>query len=101
MPASVIVSAPPPAQDPAPTTPVAKGTGLGPQAPDSQASPVPAPQVDEPQQPVPAQTSPAPLGPFPEGLLRVHLRQALFFPLSLPLVTTVKCLSLAPGPWTL
>ncbi|XP_052511649.1 BRD4-interacting chromatin-remodeling complex-associated protein isoform X3 [Budorcas taxicolor] len=45
VPASVIVSAPPPAQDPAPTTPVAKGTGLGPQAPDSQASPVPAPQV--------------------------------------------------------
>ncbi|KAM7233198.1 hypothetical protein CapIbe_015334 [Capra ibex] len=45
VPASVIVSAPPPAQDPAPTTPVAKGTGLGPQAPDSQASPVPAPQI--------------------------------------------------------
>uniref|UniRef100_I3LLE2 BRD4 interacting chromatin remodeling complex associated protein n=1 Tax=Sus scrofa TaxID=9823 RepID=I3LLE2_PIG len=45
VPASVIVSAPPPAQDPAPTTPVAKGAGLGPQAPDSQASPAPAPQI--------------------------------------------------------
>nr|XP_020753655.1 glioma tumor suppressor candidate region gene 1 protein [Odocoileus virginianus texanus] len=45
VPASVIVSAPPPAQDPAPTTPVAKGAGLGPQAPDSQTSPAPAPQV--------------------------------------------------------
>ncbi|XP_074172283.1 BRD4-interacting chromatin-remodeling complex-associated protein isoform X5 [Rhinolophus sinicus] len=45
VPASVIVSAPAPAQDPAPTTPVAKGAGLGPQAPDGQASPVPAPQV--------------------------------------------------------
>uniref|UniRef100_A0A8C3WLM4 BRD4 interacting chromatin remodeling complex associated protein n=1 Tax=Catagonus wagneri TaxID=51154 RepID=A0A8C3WLM4_9CETA len=45
MPASVIVSAPPPAQDPAPATPVAKGAGLGPQAPDSQASPAPAPQI--------------------------------------------------------
>nr|XP_019608139.1 PREDICTED: glioma tumor suppressor candidate region gene 1 protein [Rhinolophus sinicus] len=44
VPASVIVSAPAPAQDPAPTTPVAKGAGLGPQAPDGQASPVPAPQ---------------------------------------------------------
>ncbi|XP_072611946.1 BRD4-interacting chromatin-remodeling complex-associated protein isoform X3 [Vulpes vulpes] len=45
VPASVIVSAPPPAQDPAPSTPIAKGAGLGPQAPDSQASPAPAPQV--------------------------------------------------------
>nr|XP_006208744.1 BRD4-interacting chromatin-remodeling complex-associated protein [Vicugna pacos] len=45
VPASVIVSAPPPAQEPAPTTPVAKGAGLGPQAPDSQASPAPAPQI--------------------------------------------------------
>ncbi|XP_006898762.1 PREDICTED: glioma tumor suppressor candidate region gene 1 protein [Elephantulus edwardii] len=45
VPASVIVSAPPPTQDPAPATPVAKGAGLGPQAPDSQASPVPAPQI--------------------------------------------------------
>ncbi|XP_060145365.1 BRD4-interacting chromatin-remodeling complex-associated protein isoform X3 [Globicephala melas] len=45
VPASVIVSAPPPAQDPALTTPVTKGAGLGPQAPDSQASPAPAPQV--------------------------------------------------------
>ncbi|XP_058562722.1 BRD4-interacting chromatin-remodeling complex-associated protein isoform X2 [Neofelis nebulosa] len=45
VPASVIVSAPPPAQDPAPTTPTAKGAGLGPQAPDSQASPAPAPQI--------------------------------------------------------
>lgn len=45
VPASVIVSAPAPAQDPAPTTPVAKGAGLGPQAPDGQASPVPAPQI--------------------------------------------------------
>ncbi|XP_034802555.2 BRD4-interacting chromatin-remodeling complex-associated protein isoform X1 [Pan paniscus] len=45
VPASVIVSAPPPAQDPAPATPVAKGAGLGPQAPDSQASPAPAPQI--------------------------------------------------------
>ncbi|KAF3814770.1 hypothetical protein GH733_017046, partial [Mirounga leonina] len=43
VPASVIVSAPPPAQDPAPSTPIAKGAGLGPQAPDSQASPAPAP----------------------------------------------------------
>ncbi|XP_024624012.1 BRD4-interacting chromatin-remodeling complex-associated protein, partial [Neophocaena asiaeorientalis asiaeorientalis] len=45
VPASVIVSAPPPAQDPALTTPVTKGAGLGPQAPDSQASPAPAPQA--------------------------------------------------------
>ncbi|XP_012508708.1 PREDICTED: glioma tumor suppressor candidate region gene 1 protein [Propithecus coquereli] len=45
VPASVIVSAPPPAQDPAPATPIAKGAGPGPQAPDSQASPAPAPQV--------------------------------------------------------
>ncbi|XP_004271157.1 BRD4-interacting chromatin-remodeling complex-associated protein isoform X1 [Orcinus orca] len=45
VPASVIVSAPPPAQDPALTTPVTKGAGLGPQAPDSQASPAPAPQI--------------------------------------------------------
>ncbi|XP_072629504.1 BRD4-interacting chromatin-remodeling complex-associated protein isoform X4 [Canis lupus baileyi] len=45
VPASVIVSAPPPAQDPAPSTPIAKGAGLGPQAPDSQASPAPAPQM--------------------------------------------------------
>ncbi|KAM4801906.1 BRD4-interacting chromatin-remodeling complex-associated protein isoform X3 [Urocitellus parryii] len=45
VPASVIVSAPPPAQDPALATPTAKGAGLGPQAPDSQASPAPAPQV--------------------------------------------------------
>ncbi|KAM8790503.1 BRD4-interacting chromatin-remodeling complex-associated protein isoform 1-T1 [Rhynchonycteris naso] len=45
VPASVIVSAPAPAQDPAPTTPVAKGAGLGPQAPDGQASPAPAPQI--------------------------------------------------------
>ncbi|KAM9633631.1 BRD4-interacting chromatin-remodeling complex-associated protein [Trichechus inunguis] len=45
VPASVIVSAPPPTQDPAPVTPVAKGAGLGPQAPDSQASPAPAPQI--------------------------------------------------------
>ncbi|XP_014650560.1 PREDICTED: glioma tumor suppressor candidate region gene 1 protein [Ceratotherium simum simum] len=45
VPASVIVSAPPPAQDPALTTPVAKGAGLGPQAPDSQAAPAPAPQI--------------------------------------------------------
>ncbi|XP_027801541.2 BRD4-interacting chromatin-remodeling complex-associated protein [Marmota flaviventris] len=45
VPASVIVSAPPPAQDPALATPTAKGAGLGPQAPDSQASPAPAPQI--------------------------------------------------------
>ncbi|XP_006772110.1 PREDICTED: glioma tumor suppressor candidate region gene 1 protein [Myotis davidii] len=45
VPASVIVSAPAPAQDPAPTTPVAKGAGLGPQTPDGQASPAPAPQA--------------------------------------------------------
>ncbi|XP_040833817.1 BRD4-interacting chromatin-remodeling complex-associated protein [Ochotona curzoniae] len=43
VPASVIVSAPPPAQDPAPAG--AQGAGLGPQAPDSHASPVPAPQI--------------------------------------------------------
>ncbi|XP_004381862.1 BRD4-interacting chromatin-remodeling complex-associated protein [Trichechus manatus latirostris] len=48
VPASVIVSAPPPTQDPAPVTPVAKGAGLGPQAPDSQASPAPAPQLAGP-----------------------------------------------------
>ncbi|KAL4831018.1 hypothetical protein H8958_006086 [Nasalis larvatus] len=53
VPASVIVSAPPPAQDPAPATPVAKGAGLGPQAPDGQASPAPAPQVEGPQQRLP------------------------------------------------
>ncbi|XP_029414132.1 BRD4-interacting chromatin-remodeling complex-associated protein [Nannospalax galili] len=45
VPASVIVSAPPPAQDPALATPVAKGAGLGAQTPDSQASPAPAPQI--------------------------------------------------------
>ncbi|XP_036272281.1 BRD4-interacting chromatin-remodeling complex-associated protein isoform X3 [Pipistrellus kuhlii] len=45
VPASVIVSAPAPAQDPAPSTPVAQGAGLGPQTPDSQASPAPAPQI--------------------------------------------------------
>uniref|UniRef100_A0A8C5VFP6 BRD4 interacting chromatin remodeling complex associated protein n=1 Tax=Microcebus murinus TaxID=30608 RepID=A0A8C5VFP6_MICMU len=45
VPASVIVSAPPPAQDPAPATPVAKGAGPGTQAPDGQASPAPAPQI--------------------------------------------------------
>uniref|UniRef100_A0A8C2UN06 BRD4 interacting chromatin remodeling complex associated protein n=1 Tax=Chinchilla lanigera TaxID=34839 RepID=A0A8C2UN06_CHILA len=45
VPASVIVSAPPPAQDPALATPIAKGAGPGPQAPDSQASPAPAPQI--------------------------------------------------------
>ncbi|XP_057568145.1 BRD4-interacting chromatin-remodeling complex-associated protein isoform X3 [Hippopotamus amphibius kiboko] len=64
VPASVIVSAPPPAQDPAPTTPVAKGSGLGPQAPDSQASPVPAPQMV---------TAPFPALPQPKALLeRFH-----------------------------
>ncbi|XP_075392992.1 BRD4-interacting chromatin-remodeling complex-associated protein [Tenrec ecaudatus] len=45
VPASVIVSAPPPTQDPALATPAAKGAGLGPQAPDNQASPAPAPQI--------------------------------------------------------
>ncbi|XP_006868293.1 PREDICTED: glioma tumor suppressor candidate region gene 1 protein [Chrysochloris asiatica] len=40
VPASVIVSAPPPTQDPAPATPVAKGAGLGPQS-----SPAPGPQI--------------------------------------------------------
>uniref|UniRef100_H0VTR9 BRD4 interacting chromatin remodeling complex associated protein n=1 Tax=Cavia porcellus TaxID=10141 RepID=H0VTR9_CAVPO len=44
VPASVIVSAPPPAQDPALVTPIAKGAGPSPPAPDSQASPAPAPQ---------------------------------------------------------
>ncbi|XP_052511648.1 BRD4-interacting chromatin-remodeling complex-associated protein isoform X2 [Budorcas taxicolor] len=63
VPASVIVSAPPPAQDPAPTTPVAKGTGLGPQAPDSQASPVPAPQNQLGG--APAASTPAPTAPGP------------------------------------
>lgn len=51
VPASVIVSAPPPAQDPALATPVTKGAGLCAQTPDSQASPAPAPQVDVPWQP--------------------------------------------------
>ncbi|XP_037675409.1 BRD4-interacting chromatin-remodeling complex-associated protein isoform X2 [Choloepus didactylus] len=64
VPASVIVSAPPPAQDPAPATPVAKGAGLGPQAPDSQASPAPAPQMV---------TAPFPALPQPKALLeRFH-----------------------------
>lgn len=45
VPASVIVSAPPPAQDPALATPVTKGAGLGAQTPDSRASPAPAPQI--------------------------------------------------------
>ncbi|KAM6153599.1 LOW QUALITY PROTEIN: BRD4-interacting chromatin-remodeling complex-associated protein [Erethizon dorsatum] len=45
VPASVIVSAPPPTQDPALATPIAKGAGCGPQAPDSQASPALAPQI--------------------------------------------------------
>ncbi|KAF5918499.1 hypothetical protein HPG69_018283 [Diceros bicornis minor] len=65
VPASVIVSAPPPAQDPAPTTPVAKGAGLGPQAPDSQASPAPAPQVDEPSSLCPSSDQPCPSPPLP------------------------------------
>uniref|UniRef100_A0A2K5HUA1 GLTSCR protein conserved domain-containing protein n=1 Tax=Colobus angolensis palliatus TaxID=336983 RepID=A0A2K5HUA1_COLAP len=71
VPASVIVSAPPPAQDPAPATPVAKGAGLGPQAPDGQASPAPAPQVEGPQQRVsalgvpPPASNPAPTAPGP------------------------------------
>uniref|UniRef100_G1QS67 BRD4 interacting chromatin remodeling complex associated protein n=1 Tax=Nomascus leucogenys TaxID=61853 RepID=G1QS67_NOMLE len=65
VPASVIVSAPPPAQDPAPATPVAKGAGLGPQAPDGQASPAPAPQVEGPQPPLSAaQTQPCPSCPL-------------------------------------
>uniref|UniRef100_A0A2K6SXG0 BRD4 interacting chromatin remodeling complex associated protein n=1 Tax=Saimiri boliviensis boliviensis TaxID=39432 RepID=A0A2K6SXG0_SAIBB len=60
VPASVIVSAPPPAQDPAPATPVAKGAGLGHQAPDGQASPAPTPQ-----QPMSAaQTQPRPSCPL-------------------------------------
>ncbi|XP_028635397.1 BRD4-interacting chromatin-remodeling complex-associated protein isoform X2 [Grammomys surdaster] len=45
VPASVIVSAPPPAQDPALAASVTKGAGLGAQTPDSQASPAPAPQI--------------------------------------------------------
>ncbi|XP_069857190.1 LOW QUALITY PROTEIN: BRD4-interacting chromatin-remodeling complex-associated protein-like [Dipodomys merriami] len=72
VPASVIVSAPPPAQDPALATPIAKGAGPGPQAPDSQASPAPAPQIPAaapPKGPGPA-SSPslphqAPLGDSP------------------------------------
>ncbi|XP_054938762.1 BRD4-interacting chromatin-remodeling complex-associated protein [Physeter macrocephalus] len=67
-PASVIVSAPPPAQDPALTTPAAKGAGPGPQAPDSQASPAPAPQVDEPQQPLSQRRPAPPLAPLPRSL---------------------------------
>ncbi|XP_054320234.2 BRD4-interacting chromatin-remodeling complex-associated protein isoform X3 [Pongo pygmaeus] len=64
VPASVIVSAPPPAQDPAPATPVAKGAGLGPQAPDSRTSPAPAPQMV---------TTPFPALPQPKALLeRFH-----------------------------
>ncbi|KAM5132835.1 BRD4-interacting chromatin-remodeling complex-associated protein isoform 2-T2 [Callospermophilus lateralis] len=64
VPASVIVSAPPPAQDPALATPTAKGAGLGPQAPDSQASPAPAPQMV---------TTPFPALPQPKALLeRFH-----------------------------
>lgn len=70
VPASVIVSAPPPAQDPAPATPVAKGAGLGPQAPDSQASPVPAPQVEEPQQPLSSAQPPA-SPPYPLTAVRL------------------------------
>ncbi|XP_052028178.1 BRD4-interacting chromatin-remodeling complex-associated protein isoform X1 [Apodemus sylvaticus] len=45
VPASVIVSAPPPAQDPALATPGTKGAGLGAQTPDSRASPAPTPQI--------------------------------------------------------
>ncbi|XP_013364999.1 PREDICTED: glioma tumor suppressor candidate region gene 1 protein, partial [Chinchilla lanigera] len=64
VPASVIVSAPPPAQDPALATPIAKGAGPGPQAPDSQASPAPAPQMV---------TTPFPALPQPKALLeRFH-----------------------------
>nr|XP_054320234.1 BRD4-interacting chromatin-remodeling complex-associated protein isoform X4 [Pongo pygmaeus] len=64
VPASVIVSAPPPAQDPAQATPVAKGAGLGPQAPDSRTSPAPAPQMV---------TTPFPALPQPKALLeRFH-----------------------------
>ncbi|XP_023377899.1 BRD4-interacting chromatin-remodeling complex-associated protein [Pteropus vampyrus] len=65
VPASVIVSAPAPTQDPAPTTPVAKGAGLGPQAPDGQASPAPAPQVDEPHSLHPSSDQPCPRCPPP------------------------------------
>lgn len=68
MPASVIVSAPPPAQDPAPTTPIAKGAGLGPQAPDSQATPAPAPQVEEPVSLCPSSEQPRPCVPSPCSL---------------------------------
>nr|XP_023399818.1 BRD4-interacting chromatin-remodeling complex-associated protein [Loxodonta africana] len=63
VPASVIVSAPPPTQDPAPVTPVAKGAGLGPQGPDSQASLAPAPQVDKTYQSTNLPPSPS-LPPF-------------------------------------
>ncbi|XP_055001236.1 BRD4-interacting chromatin-remodeling complex-associated protein isoform X1 [Sorex araneus] len=45
VPASVIVSAPPPSQDPAPSTPATTGAGPGPQAPDSQAAPASGPQI--------------------------------------------------------
>ncbi|XP_015352474.1 LOW QUALITY PROTEIN: BRD4-interacting chromatin-remodeling complex-associated protein [Marmota marmota marmota] len=87
VPASVIVSAPPPAQDPALATPTAKGAGLGPQAPDSQASPAPAPQVDEPQQPLSlAETQPRPCSCSPP-------RSAL--PAS---VSLTPCAPLAPCP---
>nr|XP_026266243.1 BRD4-interacting chromatin-remodeling complex-associated protein isoform X2 [Urocitellus parryii] len=68
VPASVIVSAPPPAQDPALATPTAKGAGLGPQAPDSQASPAPAPQLQFPpgQGPHKSPTPPPTLHLVPE-----------------------------------
>ncbi|XP_063109063.1 BRD4-interacting chromatin-remodeling complex-associated protein isoform X3 [Cavia porcellus] len=68
VPASVIVSAPPPAQDPALVTPIAKGAGPSPPAPDSQASPAPAPQMV---------TTPFPALPQPKALLeRFHQVQS-------------------------
>uniref|UniRef100_A0A8D0MBZ2 GLTSCR protein conserved domain-containing protein n=1 Tax=Sus scrofa TaxID=9823 RepID=A0A8D0MBZ2_PIG len=109
VPASVIVSAPPPAQDPAPTTPVAKGAGLGPQAPDSQASPAPAPQVDEPQQPLsqrrpalpPAPPLPAPSAPLsaptPPGLPPLLPAESKAFASSLPSLSVAKAIASGPG----
>lgn len=84
VPASVIVSAPPPAQDPALATPVTKGAGLGPQTPDSQTSPAPAPQVDASWQPGLLKQLPARSALPASVLLSWETRCPLFFMLMFP-----------------
>ncbi|KAG3256346.1 BRD4 interacting chromatin remodeling complex associated protein [Ictidomys tridecemlineatus] len=94
VPASVIVSAPPPAQDPALATPTAKGAGLGPQAPDSQASPAPAPQCK------PHTSQPAshrnPMAP-PSGLPPLLPAESKTFASNLPTLSVAKAAVSGPG----